>query len=651
MIKHPTRRAVEIGVLEPLEPRRHLDATVVQGIQSAALDLPRINALLSRTPTGTPLLDGFGLGIFNLGSPGIGTALLDTGASGLLLSEFWADLLEVDRATFNGQNVIFSDVGVGGTSDFAVSEPLYLRLANYTPTLDADDIDTYNTVYAPPINAGQTIRTQIGPIGTPNPLLESINVIGMPAMTGKVTVFDPKPVDSFADTMRTYLYAPGTPYNPSTADSDPGIPPTNTHIRLSYVNFDQYTTISPAGAPGPNLRSNPFIGPNPFISGDTTPAVSVGHNNLSTNATFLLDTGAAASILSRARAAEIGVTYAPGTYGTSNPVLQGTNGARTFSLQISGTGGDVTLAGFFMDVLSLPTVEGDPLEYRTAPVLVGDITLLDPVTQVPFTLDGILGMNYFVATANIDYSGPFPTPIDLTVGALDWMVFDEPARQLGLFVREEIPGPSVIDDLFEHDAAPVTYYFQFSRNVQASLSLDDLIVQNLTTGQVIPSSQLSLAFEPAVNTATLQFPGYGTPFGTIPDGNYRVTVLAAGIEDQFGIPMTQDYVGEFFSLAGDANRDRTVNIADFSALAANFQGEDRTWAQGDFTLDGAVSIADFAILAANFNKTLPPPPAARVGAPARAVGLLSLHAPPLGARAGTLFSRLAIDADGDRDLT
>lgn len=54
-------------------------------------------------------------------------------------------------------------------------------------------------------------------------------------------------------------------------------------------------------------------------------------------------------------------------------------------------------------------------------------------------------------------------------------------------------------------------------------------------------------------------------------------------------------------LPADANLDGLVNIADFSALAANFNLANKLWADGDFTLDRSVTIADFSILAANFN--------------------------------------------------
>ena len=52
-------------------------------------------------------------------------------------------------------------------------------------------------------------------------------------------------------------------------------------------------------------------------------------------------------------------------------------------------------------------------------------------------------------------------------------------------------------------------------------------------------------------------------------------------------------------IAGDANLDGSVTIADFAVLRANFGG-DGFFTTGDFDLDGAVTIADFALLRANF---------------------------------------------------
>lgn len=58
------------------------------------------------------------------------------------------------------------------------------------------------------------------------------------------------------------------------------------------------------------------------------------------------------------------------------------------------------------------------------------------------------------------------------------------------------------------------------------------------------------------------------------------------------------------TLLGDANLDRTVNIADFANLAANFGLSSRVWWQGDFNYDSLVTTADFALMSASFNQSL-----------------------------------------------
>ena len=60
-------------------------------------------------------------------------------------------------------------------------------------------------------------------------------------------------------------------------------------------------------------------------------------------------------------------------------------------------------------------------------------------------------------------------------------------------------------------------------------------------------------------------------------------------------------------IAGDANHDDTVNLADFNALALNFGAQGATWEQGDFSGDGTVNLIDFNLLAANFGHAAPPP--------------------------------------------
>lgn len=74
-----------------------------------------------------------------------------------------------------------------------------------------------------------------------------------------------------------------------------------------------------------------------------------------------------------------------------------------------------------------------------------------------------------------------------------------------------------------------------------------------------------------------------------------------------------------YTLLGDANLDRSVNIADFSTLAANLNQPNR-WNRGDFNYDGVTGIGDFALLASNFNKSLSATPAGPAPAPEPSVG-------------------------------
>src|SRR4051812_1159799 len=107
---------MSVTVLPAVAPGRD-----VLNVQSASLDQPRINALLRLTPGGPPLIaDLGGFSSFNI------EAYLDTGASGILVSNETGDALGLTRTTaFNpatGRNepVIFSDVGVAGADTFSV---------------------------------------------------------------------------------------------------------------------------------------------------------------------------------------------------------------------------------------------------------------------------------------------------------------------------------------------------------------------------------------------------------------------------------------------------------------------------------------------------------------------------------------------------
>ena len=111
------------------------------------------------------------------------------------------------------------------------------------------------------------------------------------------------------------------------------------------------------------------------------------------------------------------------------------------------------------------------------------------------------------------------------------------------------------------------------------------------------------------NTATVSYTGNAGGFsGVLPDGNYRATLLAAGITNAGGTSLAADHVFNFFFLNGDANHDGNVNLSDFNILAANFGQSPRDFTQGDFNYDTVVNLSDFNILASRFGQMLGPDP-------------------------------------------
>jgi hypothetical protein len=228
-------------------------------------------------------------------------------------------------------------------------------------------------------------------------------------------------------------------------------------VRLSYASFDAYTRVTPTGAPGATLAHNPFIGPNPLSTlPNPPPGISIIHNGQRATGSFLFDTGAVTSMISTALAMQMHVRYVAGTAATDDPQLEvfdplhpsapGTLLPNQFQTTIGGIGGAIKVAGFFLDALVVPTMEGDGmnpddpnhLRFLDAPVIVIDITLKNAVTGATFTLAGVLGMNYLVASLFVSEAPPFFGAFN--PGPFAWVVFNEPAGVLGLTVSEsELP--------------------------------------------------------------------------------------------------------------------------------------------------------------------------------------------------------------------
>jgi dipeptidyl aminopeptidase/acylaminoacyl peptidase len=153
--------------------------------------------------------------------------------------------------------------------------------------------------------------------------------------------------------------------------------------------------------------------------------------------------------------------------------------------------------------------------------------------------------------------------------------------------------PSVVSSTFDVDAP--TQQFTALMTCATNIEDDTLLLQTLPGESNVSESSIDGGFDSASHVATFTFPGFSS--GALPDGNYRATIEGKS--------------SEFYTLSGDADRNRTVDINDFNVLAANFGRAGKKFTEGnfDYSADSKVTILDFNLLAANFGRSVPAPAA------------------------------------------
>jgi hypothetical protein len=160
--------------------------------------------------------------------------------------------------------------------------------------------------------------------------------------------------------------------------------------------------------------------------------------------------------------------------------------------------------------------------------------------------------------------------------------------------------PKVVSTSFPYATAANQIQFTFDQDMlSSSFAAGDLVLTNVNGGAV-PAVQ-SVQYNSATKTAT-----FFVPSGGFADDNYTATLAAGSVSSSYGTPTSVAYSFNFFSLIGDANHDRTVNVLDFNVLATNY-GKAGNFTQGDFDYSGTISSSDFAILASQYGKTVAAP--------------------------------------------
>ena len=156
--------------------------------------------------------------------------------------------------------------------------------------------------------------------------------------------------------------------------------------------------------------------------------------------------------------------------------------------------------------------------------------------------------------------------------------------------------PTVLASDFDIDAPLPTVTMQFSEPV--SFNPDRLLIQNVDTGSYHHDAKAGFDW---IDSQTI---GFYVDARVLPNGNYEARLFGSLIFDAAGNAMTTNPVEPFFILAGDANRDRVVDLADFVLLRNNFAAGS-LFSEGDFNFDDQIDLEDFVVLRNNFGQSVP----------------------------------------------
>ncbi len=160
---------------------------------------------------------------------------------------------------------------------------------------------------------------------------------------------------------------------------------------------------------------------------------------------------------------------------------------------------------------------------------------------------------------------------------------------------------------------------QFSEPLAAPPTPADLRVVSLDAQQEIASAAMAVSYDPQTGLARLTFPGL--PGGSLPDGNWRCTVIDGALRDAAGNALDGDGDGEaggeygltFFRFFGDSDGNRTVDALDMLRFRSSYlrAAPDPAYnATFDSDSDGDVDAIDLLRMRQNYLQTLPEAPEA-----------------------------------------
>ena len=147
----------------------------------------------------------------------------------------------------------------------------------------------------------------------------------------------------------------------------------------------------------------------------------------------------------------------------------------------------------------------------------------------------------------------------------------------------------VVSSRFNFDLPAHQVAIQLADLATTDFSFASFDLVNLTTGTPVAATSIQGQFTPDNAHIQLAFPGFTR--GTLPDGNYRLTVLADKVHDSSGQSLDgnndgaahDDAIEDLYRLFGDTDGDRDVDNTDFYYVRSTDNG--LTWSP-PLRLDG-----------------------------------------------------------------
>ena len=156
----------------------------------------------------------------------------------------------------------------------------------------------------------------------------------------------------------------------------------------------------------------------------------------------------------------------------------------------------------------------------------------------------------------------------------------------------------------------------FDGNVELADGAVTLVQRSTLTEETFETVATSVSQEISNNqtVATIEFDSHVRNAGNaLDDGNYQLT-LTASLITQDGVPMSDDFVfgdtesDQFYSLYGDSNGDRTLNVFDVLAFRRTYRaviGSSDYDFSMDFDANGTVNVFDLLNFRRRFRATIP----------------------------------------------